>query len=204
MLRNELTGRVAPERRKPLWMGDLGRTEREGDREMRDRIGWSGIALLLAFASGAAEARAQDGTYAGPQNVMSTNPFGVVGGWYTLEYERRLNDRLALAFSGSYVSLDSDQDHYFSGNASRRCYPTGHALSGFYFGARTGVYDVEEGSTDDLFVGVGFELGYTWLLGEEPAFQISLGAGASRIIGGSIDDPEVLPHIRLVNVGLAC
>lgn len=172
---------------------------------MKNRIGWIVGGLALVFAAGAAESHAQEpgAEYTGPKQVISTNPFGVVFEWFNLEYERRLSDTFSLGFAGSYVPLDSGDDHYISGNALVRYYPQGRALSGFYFGGRTGVYDVDGGGGSEVFFGAGFEIGYTWLLGESRNFQLSLGAGASRLFGGTLDGSAAIPTIRLLNVGLA-
>lgn len=172
---------------------------------MKNRIGWIVAGTAVIFAAGAMETRAQEGSgdYAGPMQVISTNPFGVVFEWFNLEYERRLSDTFSLGFAGSYVPLDSGDDHYISGNALVRYYPQRSALSGFYFGGRTGVYDVNDGGGSEVFFGAGFEIGYTWLLGESRNFQFSLGAGASRLFGGTLEDSAAIPTIRLLNVGFA-
>jgi hypothetical protein len=172
---------------------------------MNIRIGWSVVAASLALAGGATQAPGQEseGGYTGPKQVISTNPFGMVFEWFNLEYERRLSDTFSFGFAGSYVPLDSGDDHYISGNALARYYPQGRALSGFYFGGRTGIYDVNDGGGTEVFFGAGFEIGYTWLLGPNRNFQLSLGAGASRLFGGTLDDSAAIPTVRLLNVGLA-
>ena len=161
------------------------------------------VMMALALAAGSASAQeAVEAPYTGPKQVVSVNPFGIVFEWFNVEYERRLNSTVTAGAAGSYVGLDGGGDHYFSANALLRYYPQGHALSGFYFGGRTGVYDVSEGNNNDVFFGMGFEIGYTWLLGVNDAFQISLGAGASRIFGGTLDGSEAIPTVRLLNVGI--
>jgi len=164
-----------------------------------------GSVMMVALALTAGGVAAQDvvgAAYTGPKQVLSANPFGIVFGWFNLEYERRLSPTVTAGASTSYASFNDDRDHYFSANALLRYYPQGRALSGFYFGGRTGVYDVSEGHNDEVFFGLGFDIGYTWLLGVNDAFQLSLGAGASRIFGGTLDGSEAIPTFRLLNVGI--
>ena len=47
-------------------------------------------------------------------------------------------------------------------------------------------------------LGLGFELGYAWLLGSEQHLSMSIGVGATRVLNG-----EPIPVLRLVNVGWA-
>jgi hypothetical protein len=176
---------------------------RDGEGTMKT-MGTVGLVMMaLAFAAGGAAAQEViDTPYTGPKQVVSVNPFGIVFEWFNLEYERRLSPTVTAGAAGSYVGLDNGDDHYFSANALLRYYPQGRALTGFYFGGRTGIYDVSEGNNDEVFFGFGFEIGYTWLLGVNDNFQISLGAGASRVFGGTLDGSEAIPTVRLLNVGI--
>ena len=101
-----------------------------------------------------------------------------------------------------------------------RYYPDGTALSGFCLGPRVGLFhrniyaapesgmdvdgherldsDMELDDDSGLFLGVGVELGYAWLLGAEKHLSISMGGGATRVFNG-----EAVPMIRFVNVGWA-
>ena len=45
-------------------------------------------------------------------------------------------------------------------------------------------------------LGLGFELGYAWLVGSERRLSISIGGGATRVFNG-----ESIPVLRLVNIG---
>ena len=53
--------------------------------------------------------------------------------------------------------------------------------------------------------GVGVEIGYNWLLGPSRNVMIGTGFGLTRILdsGRSWNVPDVLPSIRLVNIGVA-
>jgi hypothetical protein len=92
-------------------------------------------------------------------------------------------------------------------NGFYRFYPQGAALSGFYIGGRLAYHRVDDDFDDDdegNAFGVGFDLGYTWLLGADRNFYIGLGIGATRLFGGDIDgDRVVIPSIRLINIGFA-
>ena len=131
------------------------------------------------------------------QQQITANPFGLIFGWFNAEYERKLSEDWSLGLGGSYLSLDDDD--FGSANGVFRYYPQGAALTGFYIGPRVGVYRVNEFRREaENSGGAGFELGYTWLLGANRNFSVSLGAGATKLFTG-----EVVPNIRLVNIGWA-
>ena len=49
-----------------------------------------------------------------------------------------------------------------------------------------------------------FTVDFEGLLGAHRNVGLSMGAGATRLIGGDIEGrPSVLPNIRLLNVGIA-
>jgi len=163
------------------------------------------IALLLGMAPGAAEAQ-QPGTRAPvPHNqVLSANPFLLLWEWTNVEYERKVSPKTTAGFSGSWISLDGGDEEYINLNALYRYYPQGAALSGFYFGGRGGVHRVSDDHDSGTALGVGFDLGYTWLLGESQNFYIGMGIGATRLFGGDLDDSSAtIPNLKLVNIGFA-
>jgi hypothetical protein len=138
--------------------------------------------------------------------TVSANPFGLLFGWFNAEYERKLTAATTWGVSGSM--LDVDTFEYGAANALLRYYPQGAALKGFFLGARTGVHHVsnEDASEDDeaTFVGAGFEIGYTWLMGQNQHVAISLGAGANRLFGADLEGASLtIPTVRLINVGIA-
>jgi len=66
------------------------------------------------------------------------------------------------------------------------------------------VHRVTAESDSDVFVGLGFEIGYTWLFGADRHFALSLGAGATRLFGGDVEGASLtIPTLRLFNVGVA-
>ena len=78
---------------------------------------------------------------------------------------------------------------------------------GFYVGPRVGVYRVEDfGGDVDTAMGLGFDVGYNWLLGQNRSFVVGIGVGLSRLFGidtGDADITETIPTVRLVNLGWA-
>jgi Protein of unknown function (DUF3575) len=81
-----------------------------------------------------------------------------------------------------------------------RYYPRA-AMDGFYLGGRAGVYHVSAIDSAN-FYGAGFELGYNWLLGRHDSVVIGMGAGVTRLFGGTLAGASLaVPTLRLVNVG---
>ena len=132
------------------------------------------------------------------RHLVSANPFLLLVGWFNAEYERKLDETWTVGLSGSYFSLSDHDEEYVSANAVFRYYPQGAALTGFNIDPRLGVFHVDEIDDSGGSFGVGCELGYTWLLGAERNFSISLGAGGTRLTSGT-----VVPSARVVNVGWA-
>ena len=58
--------------------------------------------------------------------------------------------------------------------------------------------DLEVGTYQDSTLGVGFEVGYAWLLGSKQHLSVSIGAGAIRLFNGG-----AYPVPRLINIGWA-
>ena len=170
------------------------------------------VFALLVPATGSAQTAATARTVPYDQvpydQVLSTNPLGVVAKWFNAEYERKLGSAFTFGASVSHFS-ELDQS-----NAAvlLRWYPQESALDGFYLGARAGAYrfktftyefrSYRQDST--VLPGVGVELGYNWLLGPRQNVRVGTGFGLTRMVGGgdSYSVPSVLPGFRL-NVGIA-
>ena len=147
--------------------------------------------------------------------VLSTNPFGLILlPWYNGEYERKITEGVTLGLSGSRLPW-GDGGGFYSVNTAFRYYPNGTIFRGFYLGPRIGLFWVSQGQDvvgieeegQDVVgieedrgphLGLGFELGYAWLLGSEQHLSMSIGVGATRVLNG-----EPIPVLRLVNVGWA-
>jgi hypothetical protein len=135
--------------------------------------------------------------------------------WWNIEYELRIASHSTVGLTGSYVTFEDDEDNddketYEGGAIMYRYYAQGHAPGGFYAGARLGIYniEIEEPITEEresgTTYGFGIDVGYSWLLGKNPKFVVSIGAGVIRYFGGDLDDAKAgLPIIRLINLGFA-
>jgi hypothetical protein len=156
---------------------------------------------MLSFVASTAQAQSP-GTRVPVANkqVVSANPFLLMAEWANVEYERKASERFTFGASVSSVGIDSAD--YRNVQGFYRYYPQGASLTGFYLGARGGMHRVSEGDDAGHAFGLGFELGYGWLFGSKRNFAVSLGAGATRLFGGDLDDASVLiPTLRLVNLG---
>lgn len=163
------------------------------------------VILLILVPSSVAWAQSPDVAPppAGVQQQLSANPFGLMFQWFNCEYERTATRSNTWGASMSFFSLDSDAD-YVNGAAFWRYYPQGRALNGLYVGGRAGLHRVGVNGASGAFFGLGFELGYNWLLGRHKNFMIGTGAGATRLFGGSLNGASLtIPTVRLVNVGVA-
>jgi hypothetical protein len=160
--------------------------------------------------------------------VVSTNPFGLFFQWYNGEYERKISPSVTIGASGSYFA-DAETS---VATALARWYPQGAALDGFYLGARAGAFHLKtyeyeyqpppprpatpgtpsnppsyptRTERNRTVPGVGMEVGYNWLLGRSQNVSIGLGFGLTKILddANTYDFPNVVPNIRLINIGIA-
>lgn len=165
------------------------------------RIAAAGCAIL--FLSAAAPVAAQTSGVTTPtqnQQTISANPFLLMYNWFNVEYERV--HKPSTTWGASAALLPFDNADYGNVSGFYRYYPQGRALDGFFLGGKAGVHRVSAGDASGKFFGVGFELGYDWLLGREKNFSVGIGAGATRLFGGSLDGVSLtVPTLRLVNVG---
>jgi hypothetical protein len=95
---------------------------------------WAWIIALTLMALGAIPATgyAQDTGTRTPvphDQILSINPFLILAEWINIDFERRLNDKSTLAFTGGWINVDDGE--YVSGAVAWRYYPQEAALSGF-------------------------------------------------------------------------
>lgn len=130
--------------------------------------------------------------------VISANPFGLLLEFFNAEYERVVSPSSTLGFGGSTFS--SDDDRYVNADVFWRYYPSGSPLDGWAFGAKLGMTAVD----DTEYVGYGFDVNRSWVLGEQQNFYVGVGLGLKRLLGASDDDLGLtfIPTIRLVNIGI--
>lgn len=136
--------------------------------------------------------------------VISANPFLLMWEWTNIEFEKKLSDLQTVGAAGSWIALDGGDEEYVNITGFLRYYPQGAALTGFYIGGRGGLYRVSDDDDSGTAFGLGFDLGYSWLLGARQNFYIGLGIGATRLFGGDLEDfSTTVPNLRLLNVGIA-
>jgi hypothetical protein len=163
---------------------------------------WVVFALSIGFTSAAA---AQDGapTSVPHHQVVSANPFGLMFEWFNVDYERKINEGNTWGASASFLSLGGDAD-YVNAQVAYRYYPQRTALAGFYLGGKGGLHSVSVDGVSGEFFGLGFELGYNWVLGVKRNVSVGMGAGATRLFGADLNGASLtIPTVRLVNVGIA-
>ena len=165
------------------------------------------VALLLVLTTTGFAQESTGGQATTYRQVVSANPFGMIlMPWYNGEYERKASKNVTIGLSGSRLPW-GDGGGFYSLNMALRYYPNGKVFTGFYLGPRVGMFwssqEQEEGGIDPVedlgsHIGLGFELGYAWLVGSERHLSISIGGGATRVING-----PPIPVLRLINIGWA-
>ena len=166
------------------------------------------VAGLVTALPGAARAQSEGTRSPVPHTqVISTNPFLLLGSWLNVEYERKVSSTATVGAMGSHLTLDGDDDEDvgFTGlSAFYRYYPQGAALNGFYLEGRGGLFHVAGEDDSGQAFTVGIHIGYAWLFGAERSFYISAGVGADRFFGGDLQGASpTLPSFRLVKIGIA-
>jgi hypothetical protein len=93
-----------------------------------------------------------------------------------------------------YVNFDVFWRFYPGSNRTR----TYKAPIGWAFGVKAGITTVDDGT----YLGYGFDLNKSWVLGPDDNFYVGLGFGLKRLAGADGEDFEILiPTIRIANVG---
>lgn len=181
---------------------------------MRRIICAAALSLLLPFSLKAQplpaptlrqQTRAGIDTTITPSHIVSINPFLLLFGYFSGEYEQRVSPTLSVAVAGSYVNFDSDR--YTNIDVKARLYPNEVALRGFGFAASVGASAIRAHTSDcylyDPALGgsgpctnrkktlsspsVALELQYQWLLGSRRRTAITLGGGLKRYLGSHGD-----------------
>jgi hypothetical protein len=135
-------------------------------------------------------------------HVISGASLILLAGWFNAEYERKVAENLTVGISGGW--LDLDDDDYTNVSGFLRFYPQEATFTGFYLGGRAGVHNVKNGDESHTSLGVGVDIGYSWLLGPGRSFYVGLGIGATRLVSGDLGGASAtVPSIRLINVGIA-
>lgn len=169
---------------------------------------------ILAVAIGlmgaaATPALAQE---AGPTQVISVNPIGLLFEVLSAEYERTFSPSSTL---GAAVTLFSpDEFTYFSAEGKYRYYPQGRPLQGFSFGGGAGFTlvssdyedtcaECEDESATALSISIGLD--YQWLLGANERFAVAAGIGGKRLffLGDELEGAAAGYPTARVSVGYA-
>lgn len=132
--------------------------------------------------------------------VISANPFGLLLELFNAEYERTVLGSSTAGVGGSFASPGDES--YVNADVFYRLYPSGRPLDGFALGVKAGVTSF---SNEGSFAGVGFDVNYSWLLGQGENLYVGVGFGLKRLYG--VGDADIginyIPTFRIVNVGLA-
>ena len=153
-----------------------------------------------------------------PPQVISTNPFLPLWGFFQAEYERRINANATWAVASSYTNYNDA--YYTNVDGKIRLYPNEHAPEGLGVAASVGIAVVRGDGTSLLCVPDGacghrrqdvtvptfaIEGGYQWLLGSHKATAVTAGFGVKRYFATESEfggDSRVLPTGRL-SIGYA-
>jgi hypothetical protein len=155
----------------------------------------------------------------GPGHAFTLNPFFVLAGWISGEYEQRINSSVTFGGGASYV--DFSDYRYTSFDLKVRLYPNDHAMRGFEMGMGLGVTSVDTdtdrnncnngpcGTSEKTKVttpAVSIEFGHQWTLGNNRRTILVLGGGGKRYLISRKelhdDLPRVIPFFR-VGIGYA-
>ena len=132
------------------------------------------------------------------QQVISANPFGLLVDFFNVEFERQVSRSTTAGIGGSFFTVDDDE--YVNADMFYRYYPAGRPFDGLALGVKVGMTNVDGGP----HFGVGFDINWSWLPGNQDRFYLGAGFGLKRLFG--TDDTEVMPlvpTIRIINVGVA-
>lgn len=158
-------------------------------------------AVTFAAMASPAYAQSSDAARAGMTrtNLISSNPIGLLFGWYNGEFEHAFSPAASLAVAGT--RFDFDNANYTAIDGIVRYYPGARAIRGFSVGASAGFISIKDGcfscdGTNESAFTVGVRGDYVWLLGRDQRFAAAAGVGAKRLIGNNYGN-EGLPIGRL-------
>ena len=165
----------------------------------------------LAPQAPAPAPRSSGASLAGPGQVLSANPFGLLIDFFNSEYEIRGSDSVTFGAGASTrhtrtydydYTTNRSSDHrerYVNGDLFVRYYPGGQAFSGTSLGVKAGITRLpSQGS----FFGVGFDWNQSRMLNQHT--YLGFGFGLKRLIGTSdraFFDLKYIPTLRM-NIGI--
>ena len=173
----------------------------------------AGALLSLGLIKPLAAQSSASSTGQGPGHAFTLNPFFLLAGWISGEYEQRVNSTITLGGGASYVDFSDRQ--YTSFDLKARIYPNEKAMRGFEMGLGLGVTavntDTDNNDCDGKPCGsskktkvtkpaVSLEFGHQWNLGNNRRTILALGGGGKRFIASKSDlngTRRVIPFVRI-------
>ncbi len=153
--------------------------------------------VAAAALPDSASAQSTDDT---PSRVVSVNPFIVLVGYFSGEYEQRLNNSFSIGIAGSSIKFSGLRKNV---DAKIRLYPNEKALQGFGFGVSLGYtwmraetevfpdYRTCAERPEDCVVtsywdnysapSAAIEISQQWLLGSRKHSAVIIGGGVKRV-----------------------
>ena len=160
---------------------------------------------ILIFGLSGLPLNAQQSEEFQPRNVISANPIGLLINTFNGEFERVISPTSTIGFGGSTSSYENqtysdageqnsqpiwEDIQYVNFDVFYRFYPgsrrtrTYAAPIGWAFGIKAGVTSVDgAGVGDGTYIGYGFDVNRSWVLGPNDTFYIGLGFGLKRLVG---------------------
>ena len=160
---------------------------------------------ILIFGLSGLPLNAQQSEEFQPRNVISANPIGLLINTFNGEFERVISPTSTIGFGGSTSSYENqtysdageqnsqpiwEDIQYVNFDVFYRFYPgssrtrTYRAPIGWAFGIKAGVTSVDgAGVGDGTYIGYGFDVNRSWVLGPNANFYIGLGFGLKRLVG---------------------
>ena len=153
------------------------------------------VATLPALAA----AQGASAPPAGPTQVLSGNPFGLVIDLVNAEYERRAGNAVTVGAGASRANWGAPNGRpYVNGDIFVRYFPGGQVFDGRSFGVKAGMTQFP--GSGRTYFGLGVDANQTWMLNRHFAF--STGFGLKRLIGtDGLNGPRIIPTLR-INVGV--
>ncbi|MEP6778872.1 MAG: hypothetical protein ABJC26_03215 [Gemmatimonadaceae bacterium] len=151
----------------------------------------------------------------GPSHAFTANPFFLLAGWVTAEYEQRVNPSVTLG--GAFNHQPFGDDRYTDFDFKGRLYATEHAMRGFSIGMSVGVSSIRIENSNYFCdypnttgcappkktvtsPSLGVELNYQWLLGGARHTAVAIGFGGKRYLASDetlAGSNKVIPTFRL-------
>ena len=160
---------------------------------------------ILIFGLSGLPLNAQQSEEFQPRNVISANPIGLLINTFNGEFERVISPTSTIGFGGSTSSYENqtysdageqnsqpiwEDIQYVNFDVFYRFYPgsnrtrTYRAPIGWAFGIKAGVTSVDgAGVGDGTYIGYGFDVNRSWVLGPNENFYLGLGFGLKRLVG---------------------